>query len=88
MIKITKEQPLYKYIKRQVFEQTATGYKRFAKKHYEDLELVWDDFAKRMKLIYQDRYFIPQQLHNKNKAEKFDDLQTKRFIEREKESEK
>lgn len=85
MIKITKEQPLYKYIKRQVFEQTAKGFKRFAQKHYDELELVWDDAsAQRMRLIYKDRYYIPQQLNRKSKFEKYEDSETKRFLESEK----
>lgn len=84
MIIITKEQLLYKYIKRQVFEQTATGFKRFAKKHYDELELVWDDGVRRMRLHYKERYFIPQQLHNKSKFEKYEDSDIKRFMESEK----
>lgn len=85
MIKITQEQPLYKYIKRQVFEQTATGFKRFAQKHYDELELVWDDAsAQRMRLIYKDRYYIPQQLNRKSKFEKYEDSETKQFLESEK----
>ena len=85
MIKITKEQPLYKYIKSQVFEQTAKGFKRFAKKHYDELELVWDDAsAQRMRLIYKDRYYIPQQLNRKSKFEKYEDSDIKQFLESEK----
>lgn len=85
MIKITQDQPLYKYIKRQVFEQTAKGFKRFAQKHYDELELVWDDAsAQRMRLIYKDRYYIPQQLNRKSKFEKYEDSETKHFLESEK----
>lgn len=84
MIKITQDQPLYKVIKRQVLEQTATGYKRFAKKHYDELELVWDDFAHRMRLIYQGKYYIPQQLHNKRDMEKFEDQEVKNFMAKQK----
>lgn len=84
MIKITQDQPLYKVIKRQVLEQTAVGYKRFAKTHYGELEFVWDDFAKRMRLIYDGCYFIPQQLQHKKELERNEDAEFKKFLESEK----
>ena len=80
MIIITKNQPLYGYIKRQVFEQTAKDFKQFAEDNYDELNLVWDDFACKMRLVYKNEFFIPQQIQRKKKLEKVEDKLAKKYL--------
>ena len=80
MIIITKNQPLYGYIKRQVFEQTAKDFKKFAEDNYDELELVWDDFACRVRLAYKKEFFIPQQIQRKQRSEKEEDKLAKKYL--------
>ena len=80
MIVIAKNQPLYDYIKRQVFEQTVKGFKKFAKDNYDELELAWDDFACRMRLVYKKEFFIPQQIKRKQDSEKAEDELAKKYL--------
>lgn len=80
MIVIAKDQPLYRYIKRQVFEQTAKDFKKFAEDNYDELELVWDDFARRVRLVYKKEFFIPQQIQRKQRSEKEEDKLAKKYL--------
>lgn len=80
MIVITKRQLLYRYIKRQVFEQTVKDFEEFAEDHYDELNLVWDDFACKMRLVYKNEFFIPQQIQRKRKLEKVEDKLAKKHL--------
>ena len=72
MIYITKSQFGYDMIKFREIHNVKKGWKRLAKKNFDEIELGYDEFEGRLCLIYQG-IVIPRQIKRKSKTEKLTD---------------
>lgn len=82
MITINKEQFGYLAIKRAEIQNLKKGYKRLAKKNFDDLVLAYDIIENHMILVL-DGYTLPRQNKRKSDSEKASDM-TAKYIFKEK----
>ena len=73
MISISKEQFGYEAVKRSEIENVKKGYKRLAKKNFDNLVLGYDIFENHMILVL-DGYTLPRQNKRKSQSEKASDM--------------
>ena len=69
MIYISQSQFGYNTIKRREIHNLKKGWKRLAKRHFDELELGYDELEGRICLIYR-RVVLPRQIRRKSDIEK------------------
>lgn len=61
------------YIKSIALRNVENGFKRFAKQHYDECEVGFDDFTNSFRLVCKG-YFIPRHFTNKNDFQRAEEM--------------
>nr|DAE94640.1 MAG TPA: hypothetical protein [Caudoviricetes sp.]DAV91348.1 MAG TPA: hypothetical protein [Caudoviricetes sp.] len=67
------------YIKNIALRNVESGFKRFAKQHYDECELAYDDFTNSFKLVYKG-YTIPRHFSRKTEFHRVEEMTFRRVM--------